>query len=252
MTDACIESTYLSGQGALLIAERNIDGSPKGFREVGNVSAVNLGVETTVFEHKNSCDGTRGIDLEIVQEINVSLTMTIEHMSKENLADALYGTSNAVAGASATDEAVVAYHDLWSRLENCQVSSVVVTGTGGTPTYVVDTDYELNAVAGTIKALSTGSISDLDALEVSYTYAAQDNVEGVTSSSAPIRWVRFEGLNTADSDNPVIADVFKASLQPLAELALITDEITQMEVETKVLSDALRSSGSNYFRLRKV
>lgn len=252
MTNACIENQYFSGQGALLLAERETDGSPKGFREVGNISALTLGVETTEFEHKESCSGVRGIDLTIVQEINATMSMTVEHISKENLSLALYGSNSAIAGASVTDEPVVGHHDLWTRLENIKVSAVVVTDVGGATTYTLGTDYEENLESGTIKVLSTGAITDSQALEVDYTYAAQDDVQGVVSGVAPIRWARFEGLNTADSNKPVVIDMFKVSMQPLAELAMINDEITQMEVEGKVLSDALRASGSNYFRIRKV
>lgn len=254
MANACTTSQYFSGQGALLLAERNpTTGAALGFRAVGNVSALTLGVETTTFEHKESCSGVRGIDLEIVQEINVTASFTLESLSKENLALALYGTSSAVAGASATDEQLPLYHDKWMPLANIKVSSVVV-GDDAVPTttYVEGTDYVLNAEAGTIMALSTGAITDAQVVFVDYTYAGHDAVEAVESGTPPERWARFEGLNTADTNKPVVIDFYKLSVQPLAELALITDEISQMEVEAKVLSDALRSSGSRYFSIKKI
>ncbi len=253
MTNACINNQYFSGQGALLLAQRDTNGNALGFRPVGNVSSLALAVETTVFEHKESCSGTRGIDLEIVQEINVSMAMTMESLDKDNLALALYGESSEITGASATDEVVALWHDLWMPLENIQVSDVVV-GDDATPTttYVLDIDYELNLEAGTVKALSTGSITNGQSVYLDYTYATQDDVQAVTSGAPPVRMARFEGLNTADEDKPVVVDIYKASFQPLAELSLINEEITQLEVEVKVLADAFKLTGSQYFKIRKV
>lgn len=253
MANACTSSQYFSGQGALLLATRNATtGAAEGFREVGNVSALTLGVETTTFEHKESCSGVRGIDLEIVQEINVSASFTLESMSPENLALVLYGSSSTVAGGSVTDEQIPLYHDKWMPLANIDVSNVVV-GDDATPTttYVVGTDYEINLAAGSIKALSTGAITDGQVVFVDYDNGGHSEVEAVESGTPPTRWARFEGLNTADTDKPVVIDFYKMSIQPLAELALITDEISQAEVESKVLSDALRQTGSQYFSVKK-
>jgi len=253
MTNACVVNQYFSGQGALLLAERDVLGNALGFRPVGNVSALTIGIETTVFEHKESCTGVRGIDLEIVQEVAASMTFTMESLDRENLALALYGGSSAITGASVSDELVTAHHDLWMPLDNLKVSAVVV-GDDATPTitYVLDTDYELNSEAGTIKVLSTGAITDLQVVFVDYTFADQDDVQALLTGTAPQRWARFEGLNTADAEKPVTVDAFKLSVQPLAELALINEEITQMEVEATVLSDELRVTGSKYFSIRRV
>ncbi|MCK5787875.1 MAG: hypothetical protein KAH32_02670 [Chlamydiia bacterium] len=252
MANACVDNQYFSGQGAILVGGRDVSGNPTGLRPVGNVSALTLGVETTTFEHKESCSGVRGVDLEIVQEINVSMAMTMESINKENLSLGLYGTSNVVSGATVTDEPAIAYHDLWTPLVNIQVNTVVVTDVGGATTYTEGTDYVVNESAGTIKALSTGAITDAQPLEVDYNFVDQDNIDALISGTPPIKFVRFEGLNTADNNKPVVIDIFKVSLQPLAEWALIQDEIAQMEVESKILSDPLRVSGSNYFKVRRV
>ncbi len=254
MATACTETKYFSGQGAILIGERDgTTGKPTGLRPVGNVSAVSLGIETTTFEHKESCSGVRGVDLEITQEVNVSLNMTLESLAKENLSLALFGTNTAVVGASASDEIVKGYHDLWTPLPHVKISNLVV-GDDAVPTttYVEGTDYEVNLETGSIMALSTGSITDTQDLYCDYDYAAQSQVEAATSGTPPIRFVRFEGLNTADGDKPVVIDIYKVSMQPLAELAVIQDEIAQMEVEAKALSDALQTSGSKYFTIRYV
>jgi hypothetical protein len=256
MTTACTTNQYFSGQGALLLAEKDpTTGEPTGFVPVGNVSALTIGIETTTFEHKESCSGVRGIDLEIVQEVNATAAFTMESLSKENLALALYGSSAAVAAGTASDELITLYHDKWMPLANINLDpGTLVLGDDATPTttYTLGTDYLLNEAAGSIMALSTGAITDAQVCYADYDYLGHDAVQGLESGSPPIRWARFEGLNTADTDKPLVVDIFKLSVQPLAELALISDEISQMEIEAKALSDATRSSGSNYFRVNKV
>ncbi len=253
MTNACVQNQYFSGQGALLLAERDGSGNALGFRPVGNVSALTIGIETTVFEHKESCTGVRGIDLEIVQEVAASMTMTMESLDRKNLSLALYGTDSAIVGSSASDELVTMYDDLWMPLANLKVSAVIV-GDDATPTvtYTEGADYELNAEAGTLKLISTGLITDAQVVFVDYTFADQDDIQALITGTAPQRWARFEGLNTADAEKPVTVDAFKLSVQPLAELALINEEITQMEIEATVLSDESRVTGSKYFSIRKV
>ena len=252
MTTACTSTSYYSGQGALLLADRDGNGDPTGFLEVGNVSALTLAVETTVFEHKESCSGTRGVDLELTQEINITATITMESLNKENLALALYGTSSIVAAASATAESHVSYHDKWIGMDNIKISTVVVKDVTDVTTYVLDTDYEVNLETGSIRVLSTGSITDLDVLHIDYDFAVQDDVQAITTSSAPQKYARFEGLNTADTDKAIVVELFKMSIQPLAELALINEEISQLEVEAKILLDTTKTAGSQYFTIRKI
>lgn len=254
MTNSCLTNQYFSGQGSVLIATKDpVTGEPEGFRPVGNVSALTIGVETTVFQHKESCTGTRGIDKEIVQEVIVTIAMTMESIDDENLALALYGTTAAIVGASPTDELVTAHHDLWVALEHIKVSAVVV-GDDAVPTitYVLGVDYELNEETGSIKVLSTGAITDLQVVFVDYTHAGYDQIEAIISSAAPERWLRFEGLNTADGDNPVVIDIYKGSIQPLAELALINEELAEMVVEASALTDPTRITGSQYFTVRQI
>jgi hypothetical protein len=251
MTTADETSNYLSGQGVLLLATKDgTTGEPdSGFRAVGNVSALAIGNEVTDFEHKESQSGIRAIDLTLITEISVNVTFTMESLISENLALALKGTAADVAASSVSNEAAVAYHDLWTPTEFINISALVVTNTGGIVTYTIVTDYEVDLAAGAVRVLSTGTITDTQTIEFDYSYAIQETVDALTVSANPQRWARFHGLNTADVDNPVIVDIYKMEVTPLAELALINDEIAQMEVESTALSDATRVSGSKFFKI---
>ena len=60
MPDHAIDSHYYSGQGVLMIAERDaVTGKPLGFTPVGNVNALSIAVSTSKLEHKESQTGSR-------------------------------------------------------------------------------------------------------------------------------------------------------------------------------------------------
>jgi hypothetical protein len=73
-----------------------------------------------------------------------------------------------------TDEAATSDEGDWIALANKRVKpgTVVVTGTGGTPTYVEGTDYVVDYANGKLFTLASGTIGDATTLEVDYQYYA--------------------------------------------------------------------------------
>lgn len=110
----------------------------------------------------------------------------------------------------------------------------------------------------TVDAVTTGKTITIgtpltvfsgQALAIDYAYAAQFQVDALTTG-AQEKYLRFEGLNTADTNAPVVIEVFKFSVDPLKELAMISDTVQQFVLEGNVLADPLRTTGSKYFRER--
>lgn len=85
-----------------------------------------------------------------------------------------YEAYSAESGAApdVTNEAVTADHNTWVALANKRVrgGTVVVTNDNGTTTYAEYTDYVVDYGNGKLMALSTGTITDNQALLVDYTY----------------------------------------------------------------------------------
>jgi hypothetical protein len=259
MSTACVPCDYLSGQGALLIG--CVDpgtGAFEGFRPAGDVEELTISVDTEVFEKRENCSGARGIGLRLLQETNVNVSWTFNCIDRENLAFALFGEASVVAGAAVVDEIVsVVDLDKWYGLDHINWdpgAPPVVTGPAGSPTYVLDTDYLENLAAGSIFPLSTGSIPASGDLEVDYTHLGYDNVEAVTRSFAEIVPLRFEGVNTADNNKPLVVDFFRVQTDPLEEIVLINDENAQMAVTASVLVDeTITGAGlSKFFKWRQV
>jgi hypothetical protein len=252
---------YYSGQGVVMVGDRDATtGKPVGLIPVGNVSDLKIAVATTVVEHKESQTGQRGIDLRLTTETKATLSMTMENFNAANLAVALRGTKSTIAGATVTGATAKAIPGSVAPLDHIMVSAVTVKQGATTLTAYVDDatpwDYKLNADAGSIMlngdsatydALVAATATTVCTLTVDYTYAAQYTVDALTTG-AQEKYLRFEGLNTADTNAPVVIEVFKFSVDPLKELAMISDTVQQFVLEGNVLADQLRTTGSKYFR----
>lgn len=98
-----VESKYYSGQGVVLLSDRDSVGRPTGFEHIGNVSALSISMEITELEHKESFTGARVVDLTIITENSVSVDITAESITAKNLAFAMFGDAiDVIAGSVAS------------------------------------------------------------------------------------------------------------------------------------------------------
>ncbi len=232
---------YFSGQGKVYVATRDGSGNPGAFRDLGNIPALSLTLETDVLEHKESRTGSRLTDLRLVKDRKASVAMTLESFNVKNLQMLLYGTSQ-TGGGAVTNEASpagLAVGDIVA-LASPHVSAVSVnTYTGGTA-WVLNTDYSLDAVAGMITILD---ISKGTRIEVDYT-AAASNIVPMFKDVMPERYLRFVGLNTANSNKVVTVELYRVAFDPANTFDLINDELAQFELSGSVLYDSTRDANS--------
>lgn len=248
---------YYSGQGVVLIGARDVAGLPAGLIPVGNVSDLKISIATSVLEHKESQTGQRGIDLRLTTETKCSLSMTVENYISSNLALAVRGQETITAAGAVVDiPAGKVYIGKISPLGHAKVSAVVLKKASTTLVAYTNGmadgawDYKLNADAGSVLWAAvpiTAGLLDGDAFLQSYTHVKQSEIAGLVTGSQE-RYLRFEGLNTANNNSPVIIEVFKFSVDPLKELSMISDSVQQFVLEGSVLADPLRLTGSKYFR----
>lgn len=345
------ESKYYSGQGLVLLSDRDSKGNPIGFEHIGNVCELSIAIDVTEFEHKECQSGQRAIDISLITETTVEVEMVVESMTAANLKDALFGSvtsvlagsvaslinrgqvgktvltdhlnitsvvvvsaatgtvtfntiiaddtvtvdgvayvakvapagilefalgasdaeaaanlivvvnsddarsHEAVAGA-ATDVvqfntlAPVADANAMTLAEDTTGTTMVVSAATllGSATAVEDTDYTVNCGGGSVNILAASIVfpAGVSAIELAYSHTAHEQVDALTVGKQE-RWLRFEGLNTARLNKPVIVDIFKFAPNPLAEQELINEEITQLTITGKALSDTLRPAGTSKF-----
>lgn len=226
-----------SGQGKVYAAERDANGLPKAFKFFGNVPELKLQLSSDTVEHKESTSGSRVTDQRMVKENKTALSMTIEEFTADNLATALWGTSVAITGATVTNEDLptgLLVGDYF-RTKYPKISAVTTT-----PASVAGTDYQItSADHGMLKVLSAAILGS-GTPKINYTYAAVTDVTMFTKPSVE-RWLRFEGLNTADSNKPVLIDLYRVIFDPMKDFGLINDEFAKWELGGSALYDLTKA-----------
>lgn len=368
-----VANHYYSGQGVVLIGQRDAFGNPVALLPLGNCKDLKIDIASSIIDHKGSQDGQRAIDKRLVTETKGTATLTLENWLSRNLATALRGTNVPVAAGAVTSQPLNAYVGAVTPLRNIggvqsvvQVSALVLTqAQAGWPTgtlteYVNDStawDYKWNAdagsfqinngtqlsapvkaaipltgtptgtitsnslaisglttwqtgmnpmisvgdtvslwgvtgagaatvngIAGTVTAVSATTLTVTIpgssgvvtlatttivvpitqastglpwpfAVTAAFNYGAQFTVEALNVAPQEL-YLRFEGLNTNDTINgafsPVVVEIFRFGVDPLKELALISDTFGEFVIEGAVLSDPTKTTGSKFFHVSKL
>jgi len=239
------------GQGRVFLGLRDASGNPQNLRYVGNVPELKVTLELTTLEHKESWSGQNLTDRRIDTEKKASASMTLESIQKDNMAMAFRGSiQNVSAGSGVTGEVLgggsttaAAGDILVAKARN--LSAVTVKDSTGTPkTLVANTNYKLNAKAGHIELLdiTTGG-PYTQPFKIDYTPGATIEAGLFTQGSLEY-YLRFEGLNTADSNEPVIIDLFRVIFDPSKDFSMIMDDFAKFPLDGSVLMDSARSSAS--------
>lgn len=236
--------TYI-GKGTVYLGLRN---GSDALRDIGNCSILSFAAEEETREMIDYQNAGGGKLNELKRISGVSMEITMLELKPENIAIAVFGTASAVSAGTVTDEA----HSLVKQgglvpFANIPdpAQSVTVTGTGGTPTYVEDTDYR--RVTAGIEIIVGGSIADDTALLVDYTKKAGNVVEALLNSGLEYRMV-FSGVNEAESGRQVVVTAHRVKFGPGQSLGFIGDEFAELQVTGEVLKDpAITAAGKSQF-----
>lgn len=258
---ANIDKLY-SGQGCVFSADRDSLGNIGAYRNVGNVSALQISLESDIAEHKETCSGSRLVDKRIVTEIRARVNMTLDSFTRDNLVYMLAGTprtlgtgalpsptteiiNNYGTGLAGATTAVAAGDVFFTKnmnISNFQLrnwaSGAAATGT----LWTAGTNYTVDLVTGQITII-TPIGSPVYPLLAVYDRPAVNANESVTIFTAPItkeRALLFRGLNTADANKAVRVELYKVIFDPVQNFDLINDEFGTFELEGSVLLDSYR------------
>lgn len=228
---------YFSGQGRVFIGARDSNGNPQGLVFVGNVPDLKVSLSVETLEHQESQSGQRLTDLQLIKTKKGEFACTLEELIQSNLELALYGSTTAVTAGTVTDETVIATAELGKLylFGKQNVSSVVVKAGATT---VPDTQYTVNAKHGSIMFTNLTGVTG--AITASYAYGAA-NVTAMFTQPLPERWVRFEGLNTADGNKEVVIDLYRVAINPAKDLSVIGTDLMKFELSGQVLADLTKA-----------
>lgn len=233
---------YFSGQGRVYIGARNNAGNPLGLTFVGNVPSLSVSLSVETIEHQESQSGQRLTDLQLIKTKKGEFSCTLEELIADNLSLALYGSTTSVTSGSVTAELLpnpVTVGSLY-LLAKQNVSSVVIKDSSATPKTLPVAQYTVNAKHGSVVINDkTAGGPYTEPFKVDYSYGAYQSTNMFTQP-LPERWVRFEGLNTADSNREVVIDLYRVAINPARELSIITDDLWKFELTGQVLADTTK------------
>jgi hypothetical protein len=196
-----------------LYYNRVVNGTSQGWFRFGNATLFSIQENAEIKERISRQSATYGQVLDSVSiKQPAEISVTLDDLNYENLALAF------MPGAS-------------FQTAQRKISAVTVTGPAGTPTYVADTDYEVeNAELGLIKILAGGALSGAETLEVSYTYASMtaNKVTGGTDSSIKVA-LMMDGINLADESKAMV-NVLEAVMTPQNGVDFLSEEFATLEL----------------------
>lgn len=223
-------------------------GSAAPLRAIGNVSMLQLAISE---EEKTLTDYTQpggGQWAAVSRVTGVEASMTLHDLDTHNLARGIYGDTTDAESGTVTGEAHTAYQGGLIRLAHPAPTSVTVTSDPTGTTYVAGTDYEVRKEG--IMILD-GDIADDASILVNYSYGAYSIVQALTAGSKVFE-LSFGGLNEANSNSPVILDIYRLKISAASALDFVGDDFASLEVKGKVLLDATKTGAgvSKYFRVQ--
>lgn len=234
-------STYASFQGRVYLGKRDLAGNPTEVRSPGNVAELKLSLKTDVLEHFESQTGQRSLDHRMVKQKSATVNLTIEEFTKENLALALYGNHVTGAGGSVTDEPVGGPLPIVGDryfLAHPKVAALVLTDSAASPaTLTAGTHYTADTDFGALQFLDITGFTP--PFKASYTFGIATEI-GIFTQALPERFLRLEGINTAQGNAKVLVELYRVAFDPLKEISFISDEYNKFELEGSLLADTTK------------
>lgn len=218
-------------------------------RELGNCSLLTVQQELETEDRRDYTRGGGGLAKRRSRLKRMKLAITMLSFHTENLVLAAAGDAEGVAEATITNEAVKGYKGELARLAHPPKTIAAVNKTTGGALLVPGTDYVLSP--GGVQILPGSSITDGDDLQVDYTHLGYDLIDAGTNTSTELE-LFFEGLNDAQTLEPMLIDFWRVDVPPASELALIGEQMGELKFECEVMKDATRPAGqSPFWRARK-
>ena len=242
---------YFSGQGTVYAGSRTAAAAPSTFVSLGNVSSLVL--QMGMGWVTNAVGGSNALTPGVRQGDMPRFVLTMEDLNPVNLSTVLYGQSSVVTGAVVAAEAVTATAGGAWTLANMNIQTfATLKNAAGTITYTKGTDYNISTATGllTFPAGSTCTSSCI----ANYTFGSYTKTSAGTIAP-PYYWLRFDGLNTGNTNEAVVIDIYKTRLSPVQDLPIISDAIVALPLQGRIFRDTLQSgtlADGQFMRIMKL
>jgi hypothetical protein len=246
------------GGGKIYIQEL-VSGVPKPAYAFGNADSFSFAIGEDKKTQRNYQQPGGGNIASQSAITDVTATINALSFQPATLATALRSLVTTIPSAAVTAEVARAFKDGFIKLAKLPDSgqTITVTGAGGTPTYVLNTDYTVEG--GGLFIPEGSAITAADAtnvgvsIRVTYTSVATFKIEAITQSSIEYRLV-FDGFNDADNGKPVTVVCHKIKFSPTQALDLISEDFGALPITFEILADdtIVAAGASKYFNVEMV
>jgi len=241
---------YFSGQGRVLVAKRGVTGRPLAFALFADCSAAKLELKNNTTDIYEDQTGNKLLAAQIPGQKSGTLTLTCKQFSKTSAALGFYSAPLSIAAGTVTGEVLPTGLQAGDEiaLKYGNVSDLVLTDSTGTPkTLTNGTEYKENSLifgnVGILEDMTAGSY--IEPVKAAYSYEAADSFPMFTQMPED-RYIRIEGLNVAESNAPVLIEVYRGKPQPFASVDWIGEAAANEDLAIGCLYDSLNAADATY------
>lgn len=217
---------------------------------IGNVLELKLEHTEDVQTQEDMTALGGGTHSEVRRIKSVNLSAKLADLNMTNLARAVLGTVEDVAGGDIVDEPHICTLGGLIRLANIGPSAVTLKkgATSVGATVIPAVNYEVRPEGIFIKADAAG-VANEEQLWTSYSFGDYAIIEALTTK-APELELTFGGLNEADGGKPTVVDIYRVSQGVTKSLALIDKSFGALDVSGSVLQDMTKTGAgiSRYYK----
>lgn len=222
--------------------------TPGPFRYIGNTPEFNLTIDSENLDHFSSDEGIREKDDSVPLEVTRTGSLVCDDIQADNVALFFFGSTSVLTTASASGQSedfTGVLQDMFYQIGLTPtnavgirgVTNVAVTSNPAGTTYVLDTDYKLDAARGMVQVIPGGGIADNADITVSYDVSASTQT-AILSGSEPIEGaIRYLENNPRGEDRDVFMPYTK--ITPNGDLSFKGDEWRQIPFSLEALKPSV-------------
>jgi hypothetical protein len=210
-------------QGKVYAYSRDENGNPIDGIYVGFTESATLDLSISNEEYVEADSGNSLTAARITTEKKTNFNMDMRELDADTAQLVLHGTLSAVAPGTVTDEplgaSVTVGRSNLLEMSNVSGSVVVVDSTPSTPKTLPSGQYAWSKQGSLIVLDKTTGGPYVEPFLVSYAHLGTQDI-AIFNSPQPERWIRIEGINLADNNRPVTADIYRVALDPAQSFPL--------------------------------